>query len=148
METGNRAQLDALLAQLDGLCDTGYALALHIRFTRPTVLFRTYPAGWIDRYSEMGMMLRDPVVIWGFHNTGSVTWDTLDDPEGVIAEAAKYGLSNGVTCAVGPGDDRSITGFTRSSGRFAREEMENLLLITHRLHDLSAGMVPEDGRLA
>ncbi|RBP86123.1 autoinducer binding domain-containing protein [Rhodobacter sp. 140A] len=142
MGTGNKAQLDAILSELGELCDTGYALALHIRFTRPSLLFRTYAQDWIDHYSEMGMMLRDPVVVWGFHHTGSVLWQDLDDPDGILAEAAQHGIRNGLTCAVGPAGDRSISGFTRSSGPFSPAEIEKMHAITQRLHELSAGLIP------
>ncbi len=145
MKTGNRAQLDALLAQLDQFCVTGHALALHIRFTRPSLLFRNYPPEWIDRYSEAGMMLRDPVVIWGFHNTGSVLWNELEDPDGILVEAAQYGLTNGLACAVGPADDRSLSGFTRSSGPFREDEIRTLLKMTEDLHDLSASLISTEG---
>lgn len=142
MGTGIRSQLDARLSELGELCDTGYALALHIRFTRPGMLFRTYPQDWIDHYSEMGMMLRDPVVLWGFHHTGSVLWKDLEDPDGILAEAARRGITNGLTCAVGPAGDRSISGFTRSSGPFSPAEIEKMHALTVTLHELSADLIP------
>jgi len=45
------------LTQLRALCDSGFALAIHIRYTRPTILYRTYDQAWIDHYSERGFML-------------------------------------------------------------------------------------------
>lgn len=51
-----------LLDRLRTYCDTGFALAIHIRYTRPSLLYRTYDQAWIDHYSEKGFMLTDPVV--------------------------------------------------------------------------------------
>ncbi|MEZ5686244.1 MAG: autoinducer binding domain-containing protein [Paracoccaceae bacterium] len=138
MQTENHAAVADLREQLAQICDTGYALALHIRFTRPTILFRTYAEAWLTEYSERGLMLRDPVVIWGMTHSGYVYWDTLDDPEQVLAGAARHGILNGLTCSVGPAASRSISGFSRSSGPFSAEEAGYLLELTQKLHDLTA----------
>ena len=58
-----------------GFCDTGFALAVHIRYTRPTLLYQTYEQSWADQYSEKGYMLSDPTVHWGLANVGSMEWE-------------------------------------------------------------------------
>lgn len=50
MKTANRKEIAATLDELSAICDTGFALALHIRFTRPNILYRTYPQKWLDHY--------------------------------------------------------------------------------------------------
>lgn len=140
METANRQEISKTLDELRKICDTGFALALHIRFTRPNILYRTYPQPWIDRYSEGGMMIDDPVVMWGLRSSGYVRWRDLDDPKGILKEAESFGLTNGLTCSVGPASSRSISGFTRSGAPFSDAEVGYLLEVTQRLHDLSADL--------
>lgn len=140
METANRHEIAKALDELATICDTGFAFALHIRFTRPNILYRTYPQAWIDRYSEKGMMIEDPVVLWGLRERGIVRWADLDDPNGILAEAAQYGLKNGLTCSVGPNSSRSISGFTRSSAPFTEAEAQYLLGVTQHLHDLTENL--------
>ena len=137
MQTGTDKSLTPLLKELKQICDTGYALALHIRFTRPNILFQTYNQDWIDLYSANGMMLQDPVVQWGFANTGFVYWNDLDDPDGILLRASQYGITNGLTCAVDIDNSRSISGFSRSSGPFTAEEADYLFELTKKIHLLT-----------
>ena len=104
-------------AQLSAFCDRGFALAVHIHYTRPTLLYQTYAQSWGDHYSENGYMLVDPTVHWGLANVGSIEWEHLmaQDPSGVIAAARKHGLSNGWTYAVGPATSRSLGSLTCST---------------------------------
>jgi LuxR family transcriptional regulator len=107
----------ALLTNLNALCDTGFALAVHIRYTRPTLLYRTYDRDWVDHYSEKGYMMSDPTVHWGLSHTGAMDWDQLSDkdPEGIIQAARDHGLTNGWTYATGPSTSRSLGSMTRST---------------------------------
>ncbi len=137
MKTEIRHSVEQLLSETGALCDTGYAYALHIRFTRPSFMYRTYPQSWISRYDEKGMIIEDPVVKWGLSETGLRRWSDLEDPDGILADAAAHGLTNGLTCAVGPSSSRSIAGFTRSDRAFSDDEAEILLGITEKLHQLT-----------
>lgn len=131
-----------LLSALDGLCDTGFALAIHIRYTRPLLLYQSYSRAWSDFYSENGLMLTDPVVRWGLENTGMVFWDdpALDDPEGVVALARQHGLHNGVTISTGPRTSRTISGHTRSGGAFTAEEIDRLRCLVETVHEVTSGL--------
>lgn len=104
------------LATLKSLCDTGFALAVHIRYTRPSLLYGTYGSDWTDYYSEKGFMMSDPVVHWGLVNKGSIEWSALDgqDPAGVLRDAKRFGLHNGWTFSTGPLESRTIAGLTRT----------------------------------
>lgn len=132
----------ALLARLDELCDTGYALAIHIRYTRPSLLYRTYSQEWIDTYSTKGYMLFDPVVRWGLMNTGGVDWSDLksEDPEGVMTDAAAHGLLFGWTHSTGPATSRTISGLTRSTGPFTEAEKAELSALLDDLHAATEGI--------
>ena len=131
-----------LLDRLRGYCDTGFALAIHIRYTRPSLLYRTYAQSWIDHYSEKGFMLTDPVVHWGLMHTGAVDWADLvpQDEAGVIADAAAHGLFNGLTHGVGPANSRTISGLTRSTGPFTAEERVALAQLIADIHEATEGI--------
>lgn len=131
-----------LLDRLRTYCDTGFALAIHIRYTRPSLLYRTYDQAWIDHYSEKGFMLTDPVVHWGLANTGAVDWTDLvaQDEAGVIADALAHGLLNGLTHGVGPAASRTISGLTRSTGAFTAAERADLAQIVADIHEATEGI--------
>jgi LuxR family transcriptional regulator len=131
-----------LLFQLSTICDTGFALAVHIRYTRPSLLYRTYNQEWIDHYSEGGLMLTDPVVHWGLTNTGCMKWSGLadQDQDGVIAAAVAHGLLNGWTYAVGPPNSRTLAGLTKSGADFTAAEQDMLIAVVDEIHALSDGI--------
>ncbi len=128
--------------QISAMCDTGFALAIHIRYTRPSLLYRTYQQPWIDHYSEKGFMLTDPVVHWGLMNTGIVWWDDLadQDPAGVLRDAKAFGLLNGWTYSMGEAASRTITGITRSAPAFSDAEVKTIIALTHEVHELTTGI--------
>ncbi|KAJ55424.1 hypothetical protein ACMU_12060 [Actibacterium mucosum KCTC 23349] len=132
------AELSNLLATLSKHCDTGFALAIHIRFTRPSLLFQTYAPDWMQYYSQNGLFLSDPVVKWGIENAGLVHWDDLrdQDPAGVLAKASEHGLHNGITYSCGPVESRTISGLTTSAEPFtdaAIAEMKQTIDAVHAL---------------
>lgn len=136
---------DAVVAQLLGslsaFCDRGFALAVHIRLTRPSILYQTYAQDWSDTYSERGYMLSDPVVHWGLMNTGWVEWESLtgQDPAGVIAAAKAHGLTNGWTYAVGSASSRTIAGLPRSGAPFSAAERAEMGGIVDAIHETTEG---------
>ena len=73
-----RASIAALLHEIDRLSPAGFAVAMHIRFTRPTYLFQTYAKRWMDHYSAKGMVVHDPLVHWGLQNVGRIRWSELE----------------------------------------------------------------------
>ena len=127
------------LARLGALCDSGFALAIHIRYTRPTILYRTYDQAWIEHYSERGFMLSDPVVHWGLTHVGGISWIDLadQDPQGVLRDAVAHGLDNGWTYAMGPQTSRSIAGVTRTGTDFTAAERAEIAQIVDDLHALT-----------
>jgi LuxR family transcriptional regulator, quorum-sensing system regulator SdiA len=133
--------VDLHLNKLAALCDSGFALAIHIRYTRPTLLYRTYAQGWIDHYSEKGFMLSDPTVHWGLKQSGWMAWADLaqTDPEAVIAAAAAHGLHNGLTYSVGPAASRTILGVTRSTSSFTQDERSEIAATINELHRMTEG---------
>ncbi len=130
-----------LLGRLGVLCDSGFALAVHIRYTRPTLLYRTYGPKWIEYYSKKGFMLSDPVVRWGLMNTGSIEWEALgsEDPEGVLTSAKAHGLRHGWTYSTGPATSRTISGLTRKKTEFSDADRAEIISIIDALHEVTDG---------
>lgn len=126
--------------RLAELCDSGFAVAIHIRFTRPSLLFRTYAADWIDYYNEKSFMLVDPTVRWGLTHVGSIEWASLadDDPDGVLRAAREFGLENGWTYATGPATSRSLASMARSTP-FTDAQYDEIREIIDNIHDLTEG---------
>ncbi len=136
--TGKVELITQKLGKLSAVCDTGFALAVHIRYTRPTLLYQTYDQEWADHYSEKGYMLSDPTVHWGLANVGTMDWDRLvdQDPEGVIKAAHGFGLTNGWTYATGPSTSRSLGSMT-CSRPFTDAERDRIRQLIDDIHDLT-----------
>jgi LuxR family transcriptional regulator, quorum-sensing system regulator SdiA len=142
-------QVKKHLRELGMLCDTGYLLAVHIRYTRPTLLFTTYPAVWLEHYGEKGMMMVDPVVRWAMSadtEAGAALWRDLaaDDPGQVVASAAQHGLLNGVSFAIGPTASRTIGSITASQPFSSAATAQAQALIA-AIHTLTEGVEQMDG---
>ena len=144
---GKTERIAQKLGALRTLCDTGFALAAHIRYTRPTLLYQTYDQEWADHYSEMGYMMSDPTVHWGLANVGTMAWANLaaQDPEGVIKAARDYGLVNGWTYATGPATSRSLGSMTRSTP-FTDADRDVIRAIIDEIHAETDGFdsFPQD----
>jgi LuxR family transcriptional regulator, quorum-sensing system regulator SdiA len=131
----------AALTGLGALCDTGFALAVHIRLIRPTLLYQTYSDAWSDHYSMKGYMLTDPVVGWGLQQPGRVIWADLQgqDPAGVFRDAVQFGLTNGWTYSTGPASSRTISGATKSGSDFTTAQRDEICRLVDVIHETSAG---------
>lgn len=134
-----RARIDVELKNLARIATAGYFVGLHIRFTSPLFTFQTYDQRWIDHYTENGFVLRDPMTAWGFSRSGWIRWSdpALLDPFGLFMEAARHGLTHGVTIACGPIKSRTIASFARSDRELRDEEITKIERTVLRLHDLS-----------
>lgn len=134
------SRVRTLYARLAALCDTGFALATHIRYTRPTLLYQTYAAKWIDHYSVKGFMLTDPTVHWGLANVGTLDWADMaaQDPGGVLEAAKTFGLANGWTYATGPATSRSLASMT-SKKPFSDADRDEIRAIIDEIHALTDG---------
>lgn len=142
----NKLTISPLLSQLDELCPSGYAIALHIHFTTPVFLFQTYEREWIDVYSRKGLVMKDPTVRWGFSNTGVKVWSDLqgDDAEGVLKEAAEFGLKFGFVVALNEGDSKTVASFAREDRDYTESEQVEITQILKELHNctLNAKSLP------
>ena len=129
------------LKALGAICDRGFALAVHIRLIRPTLLYQTYAQDWVEHYSVQGYMLTDPTVLWGLKHTGSIRWSDLagKDPAGVFRDALTFGLMNGYTYATGPVSSRTIASAAKSGVDFTKAERDLIERLVDAIHVATDG---------
>lgn len=142
------SRIKTLLTTLESLSPSGFAIAFHIRLTSPDFLFQTYPKAWIATYSEKGYVMADPIVRWGFTQTGSIRWSSLGglDDLNILEQSLEYGMSFGVAISTETDSSRSVAGFARNDREFSDAEIAVLSQHVQDLHDLTAtktGMTEE-----
>ncbi|SPH17428.1 hypothetical protein DEA8626_00946 [Defluviimonas aquaemixtae] len=139
---GGQNDISTLLARLHAANPSGFAIALHIRFTSPRYLLQSYSKEWIDLYSRNGLVLQDPTVHWGFANTGTVRWSELrsQDEHGVMTLAAEHGKRFGVCVAIMEDGSRSIASFTRPDRELTDDEIAACEADLRNLHRLTQGV--------
>ncbi len=132
-----------ILGELAENSPSGFAIALHVRFTTPTYLFQSYNKDWMEHYSSKGLVMHDPTVRWGFENNGTVKWSGLTDLDsaGVLQEARKFGLEYGVTVAISDADSKSIASFSRADREYETAEIDALV---GKLTEMHAESLPRD----
>ena len=132
------------LSKLKQNAPSGFALAFQIRLTSPSYLFQTYSKEWNKYYSEKGLLMQDPTVMWGFENKGIIRWSDLVeiDSYGVLTTAAGYGLKFGMTWAGGSETSRSIGSLSRSDREFNDDEMSELAAIIQKIHSATLTLNP------
>ena len=135
----SRADINAGLAKLGKLAQSGYFVGLHIRFAAPLMQFQTYSEEWSEFYSQNGYALRDPTIAWGFSTTGACRWSALPipDPFNILREAANHGLTYGLTVSNGPISSRTIASFGRADREFTNDEIEQISVTIKRLHEIT-----------
>jgi len=118
----------------------GFALAFHINFTTPRHLFQTYAPEWVKFYSENGLVMSDPTVLWGFENDGTIRWSNLTDMDsaGVLEKAKEHGMAYGITCALTLDETRTIGSFSRDDREFTDDEIDNLMAMLKKMHSETA----------
>ena len=131
----------SLLQELTKAYPTGFAIALHIRFTSPRFLLQTYDQRWIETYSRDGIVMHDPTVRWGLRQTGTIRWEDLPDTDeagqSVLNAARDHGLSFGFTVAWCDHDSRSVASFVRPDRPATDAEMRLASDQVMRLHALT-----------
>lgn len=125
------------------IAPAGYYIALRVGFAFPIAETNALPEAWVERYTQRGFMLFDPVMQWLYGHAGAVRWSeiTLPDPLGILAEAAGHGLVFGaaISCAsTGTEGQRSFGSFARSDREFSDAEIALLALKLRGLHEATA----------
>ena len=125
------------------LASAGYYIALHVGYAYPLSERNALPEAWVERYTQRGYMLSDPVMRWLYENNGAVRWSaiTLPDPRGVLQQATEFGLRFGVaiSCApMGMDGQRSFGSFAREDREFDDDEIRILESRLRRMHETTA----------
>ncbi len=125
--------------RLAKLAPGGFFFALHIRFALPLLHHQTYPQGWTDHYTEEAYALRDPIIAWGFSQSGTARWSEIEipDPFNILGQAATFGMVYGFAVSCGPIKSRSIASASRSDREFTDSEIDEFAQHICRLHDLT-----------
>ncbi len=145
----NKAKIAVLLAEIDELTPSGFAIGLHIDLTGPSFLFQTFPAEWVDYYANQGLQLRDPAMHWSFSNTGSIRWRDLtdNDPADVISKAADHGMPYGATISILQQQSRTVAGMGRADRDYLDAELSEITKRLETLHDATRNVTklsPDD----
>lgn len=125
--------------RLAGMAPAGFFFALHIRFAMPLLNHQTYPKGWTDRYTEEAYALRDPIIAWGFSETGTKRWSEIQipDPFDILGQAREFGMIYGLAVSCGPMQSRTIASASRSDREFTDSEIEDFAKMIYQLHDIT-----------
>jgi LuxR family transcriptional regulator len=81
---------------------------------------QTYPKGWTDTYTEEAYALRDPIIAWGFSETGTTRWSEIEqlDPLNILGKAKAYGMNFGLAVSIGTMQSHTIASASRSDREF------------------------------
>lgn len=91
-----------LLSQISPI---GWSVGLNVAVLAVEVYYVSFPAGWVDRYSRLKLMIVDPVLHHIAFSNGVARWSELKisainaPAKLVMKEAAKFGLNYGFAIA-------------------------------------------------
>jgi LuxR family transcriptional regulator len=125
------------LETLQEIAPDGYAVALHIRFARPTFMRSTFPDAWQAEYEQRGLAMRDPMLSWAITRSGATRWSevSVPDPFRVMEAATAHGLRFGATASHGGLGRRSVAGVTSREREFTDTEIGTVARIVRVLHE-------------
>lgn len=129
-----------LMLKMSECSPSGFAIALHARFTAADYVHQTYSKAWSAIYSQNGYVMHDPTVSFGFQQLGAVRWSALaaQDTMKIYEQARAFGLNYGFACAVEIDGNRSFAGFSRPDREYDDTEMAEMLADLGTLHLLTA----------
>lgn len=131
--------IDQYMSRLAALAPGGFFYSLHIRFAMPLLSNQTYPQGWNDRYNEEAYALRDPIIAWGFSETGTQRWSAINipDPFDILGQAREFDMNFGFAVSCGPMKSRTIASAARAEREFTDDEMDAFSKLINHLHDIT-----------
>lgn len=129
-----------ILSELDEASPSGYAIALHIEYSAPRILYQTYDQEWTGIYADKGYVLDDPTVHWAFGNLGMERLSVIakNDPKNIFTQAADFGLVYGFTVSLERNATHTMASFARLDREFTNDEMKSIEGLLEQLHDESA----------
>ncbi len=132
--------LELKINTIEWLAPVGLQISLRIRFGSPLRSINTYPAKWILRYTELGLLMHDPAMKWAYKTIGACRWSALsyEDSHSVLKMAASYGIKYGAVvscCAKNEAGNRSIATFGRADREYEEDELAHLRTFIQNIHD-------------
>jgi len=126
--------------EIQWLAPVGMQISLRIRFGSPISSINTYPAKWVRRYTELGLLMHDPTMKWAYKYIGTCRWSELhaEDSHSILKMAASHGIKYGavISCRAGTeAGNRSIATFGRADREYEDSELEHLFDFVQKLHD-------------
>lgn len=124
---------------LEEIAPAGFYVGLRVGYSFPEEELNALDPGWIETYTQLGLVMQDPAMRWVYANSGAVRWSELDlpDPAGVIELARKAGLSWGATVAFCRPEDagrRSYAMLFRADRNFTQDELDAAFALLRKLH--------------
>ena len=134
-----RSGIDLHTELLARIAPTGFFYAVHIRFAAPLLHFQSYPAVWVDHYTQKAYALRDPIVAWGFSTVGTSRWTEIGipDPFNILGQARDYDMNYGLAVSFGEMSSRTIASAARPDREFGDAEIAEFAEIIQRLHKMT-----------
>lgn len=128
-----------IMLKMSEFSPSGFAVALHARFTAADYVHQTYSKSWSAIYSQNGYVMHDPTVSFGFQQLGCIRWSALatQDVMKIYEQARAFGLNFGFACAVEIEGNRSFAGFSRPDREYTDAEMAEMLADLGALHALT-----------
>ena len=128
-----------IMLKMSEFSPSGFAVALHVRFTAAEYVHQTYSKTWSAIYSQNGYVMHDPTVSFGFQQLGTIRWSALaaQDSMKIYEQARAFGLNFGFACAVETQGGRSFAGFSRPDREYDDAEMTQMLAELDTLHALT-----------
>ena len=126
------SNFDKYKAVFSVLSDAGWSVVLGITGATPLVYISVYPDEWLNEYNKNHYVFTDPAFVWCLENRGYRRWSDVkkDDPQDVLAKAARHGLKFGAVFAMPSGHSAErfhVLSCARSDREFEDSELKRLM---------------------
>ncbi|WP_353193497.1 autoinducer binding domain-containing protein [Pandoraea pnomenusa] len=113
-----------------GFAFCSYGFRYHRSATQSeTLVFDSYPAGWMRHYRERGYLAIDPTIEAGMRSQSLIPWDdpTLLPADALWRDAHDFGLNHGVArSSWGPHGEFGLLTFSRGEDALTATELNSL----------------------
>ena len=125
--------------ELERLAPAGFFVAIRVGFMTPEQELNSFPDTWVDFYTENGLALADPCLVWTAGHDGSIRWSDLDieDPQEILSTYDENGFHFGAVVSIRATPDnrkRSYGVFSREDREFNGKELQLLFQIVDQAH--------------
>ncbi len=135
-------RIGATIERLKDVANSGFSLALHVRYAAPAFLLQSYPKEWIEIYSREGMVLRDPTLLWAMTHTGWKRWSDMmgTSHSDIMRRAADFGIRYGAAYVTKAHGSRSMAFVSRHDRELDAHDRQLVERDFDELHLLTLGV--------